>query len=149
SRASSELPKDAPAAGDRFPWMRLKLDSNGSTQGLVQQLDDSEFNLLLVGQPPLSAGGLGRLEQILRVHAIPADPANETELARAKVPQPSFYLLRPDGHVGLCGARLEVATVKRYLTEQAHLKAQAAQAPGSAIQDRVTHKSVRHLRLAS
>ena len=42
----------------------------------------------------------------VRVHAIAADPANDAELKRAGIPQPSFYLVRPDGHVGLCGASL-------------------------------------------
>jgi 2-polyprenyl-6-methoxyphenol hydroxylase-like FAD-dependent oxidoreductase len=149
SQASSDLPKDAPAAGDRFPWMRLKLEPNGSIQGLFRQLDDTEFNLLLIGQPPVSAGALGELEEFVRVHAIPADPANEAELARAKVPQPSFYLLRPDGHAGLCGARIDVAAIKRYLAEQAHLRAQGAQAPRSAMPDGVTRNSASHLRLAS
>ena len=58
-----------------------------------------------------------------RIHAVPDDPANDAELARAQIPQPSFYLLRPDGHVGLCGARLEAAAVKRYLSERLHMKA--------------------------
>src|SRR5262245_6878692 len=133
SQASSDLPKDAPAAGDRFPWMRLKLEPNGSTQGLFRKLDDTGFNLLLIGQAPLGAGGLGDLEQFVRVHAIPADPANETELARAKVPQQSFYLLRPDGHVGQCGAHIDVAAIKRYLAEQAHLKAQGTRSNGERL----------------
>jgi 2-polyprenyl-6-methoxyphenol hydroxylase-like FAD-dependent oxidoreductase len=149
SQATSDLPKDAPAAGDRFPWMRLKLEPNGSTQGLFRQLDDTEFNLLLIGQPSVSAGALGDLEEFVRVHAIPADLANEAELARVKVPQPSFYLLRPDGHVGLCGARIDVAAIKRYLGEQAHLRTRGAQARSSAMQDRGNLKSVSHLRLAS
>jgi hypothetical protein len=134
SQASSELPKDAPAAGDRFPWMRLKLELGGSTQGLFRQLDDTEFNLLVIGQRPLSAGALGDLEQFVRVHAIPADPGNEAELARAKVPQPSFYLLRPDGHVGLCGTRVDIAAIKRYLAEHAHLKARGARSNGDRLQ---------------
>jgi hypothetical protein len=133
SQATSDLPKDAPAAGDRFPWMRLKLEPNGSTQGLFRQLDDTEFNLLLIGQPSVSAGALGDLEEFVRVHAIPADLANEAELARVKVPQPSFYLLRPDGHVGLCGARIDVAAIKRYLGEQAHLRTRGAQSTGDRL----------------
>ena len=62
--------------------------------------------------------GLGEL---LRVHAIPDDPANDAELARAQIPRPSFYLLRPDGHVGLCGARLDAATVTRYVSARLRL----------------------------
>src|SRR5262245_21216502 len=149
SQATPSLPKGAPAAGERFPWVQLRLKSGGRVDDLFQALDDIPFNLLLIGQPSVSAGALGGLEEFVRVHAIPADPANGAELARAKVPQRSFYLLRPDGHVGLCGARIDVAAIKRYLAEQAHLKAQAAQAPGSAMQNRATRASVSHLRLAS
>jgi hypothetical protein len=60
---------------------------------------------------------------LLRIHVIPADPVNDAELVRAEIPQPSFYLLRPDGHVGICGARLEAARVARYLSESLRLKA--------------------------
>jgi hypothetical protein len=58
---------------------------------------------------------------LLQIHAIPADPVNDAELARVQIPRPSFYLVRPDGHVGLCGVRLEIAAVKRYLSERMRL----------------------------
>jgi hypothetical protein len=132
SRTASDLPKDAPAAGDRFPWMRLKLEPNGPVEDLFEHLDDTTFNLLVIGQP-ISQETLGEFGGLLRIHAIAADPANAPELARVKVPQPSFYLLRPDGHVGLCGTRLQVADVKRYLAEQAHLKTQAKQPNGDRL----------------
>ena len=85
-------------------------------------LDDTHFHLLAFGQPAPAAAELG-LGDLLRVHAIPADPANDAALQRAQIPQPSFYLLRPDGHVGLCGTRLDAAAVKRYLSERLHLSA--------------------------
>ena len=47
---------------------------------------------------------------------IPHDAVNDAELARARIPVPSFYLVRPDGHVGLCGVRLEAAAVASYVT---------------------------------
>ena len=129
SHALPGLPKDAPAAGDRFPWMRLKFEPNGQTQDLFEQLDDIKFNLLVFEQSPISPETLDDFGGLVRVHTIAADPANASELARTKVPQPSFYLLRPDGHVGLCGARLEVANVKRYLAEQVHLTTGATATP--------------------
>ena len=109
-------------AGDRFPWLRLKLTSKGPVEDFFQELDDMKFSLIVIGQPSpyeeaLDLGGL------LRTHLIPVDPINDVELARMHIPQPSFYLLRPDGHVGLCGARLEVGAVKRYLSECLRLAA--------------------------
>jgi hypothetical protein len=132
SQALPGLPKDAPGPGDRFPWMRLKFASNSPVEDLFEHLDDTKFNLLVIGQriTPETFGDVGDL---LRIHAIVADPVNEAALSRAKIPQTSFYLLRPDGHVGLCGARLEIADVKRYLAEQAHLKTQGKRSNGDRL----------------
>jgi hypothetical protein len=49
---------------------------------------------------------------------VSGDPANDRELDRARIPRPAFYLLRPDGHVGLAGGRLEAAAVARYVSER-------------------------------
>ncbi len=111
------VPNSAPRAGDRFPWLRLKFLENGPTEDLFQKLDDTRFNLIVVGQPSLSGGALG-LGDLLRTHVIPDDPVNDTELARARISGPSFYLLRPDGHVALAGTRLDAAAVKHYLSER-------------------------------
>ncbi|HYS52122.1 MAG TPA: FAD-dependent monooxygenase [Burkholderiales bacterium] len=110
------LPKGAPRAGDRFPWLQLRLRENGPIEDLFQKLDDRRYNLIVIGQPapPGEAQGLGDL---LRIHAIPDDPHNAQELARVRIPGPAFYLLRPDGHVGLAGTRLEPDAVTRYLSE--------------------------------
>jgi hypothetical protein len=54
----------------------------------------------------------------LQVHAIAADGANAAALAAARIAVPSFYVLRPDGHVGLSGARVDVTAIRRYVTER-------------------------------
>jgi hypothetical protein len=117
SRSLEGLPDGAPRGGDRFPWLRLKFEANGSAEDLFQKLDDTRFNLIVIGQPSPPEGAL-HLGELLRIHAIPVDPINDMEMARKEIPRHSFYLLRPDGHVGLCGARLETAAVERYLAER-------------------------------
>ena len=72
------------------------------------------FNLLVIGQPAEAAASLAGA--LVHVQAIPAEPGNEQELVRAGFPRPSYYLVRPDGHIGLCGASFDAATVERYLT---------------------------------
>ena len=72
----------------------------------------------MIGQP--WAGTL-RLGDLLRIHTVPLDPANEAELTRAHIPQPSFYLVRPDGHVGLCGTRFDPVAVKAYMANNLRL----------------------------
>jgi len=124
SRSLEELPPEAPRAGDRFPWLRLKLRAGGPVEDLFEQLDDTRLTLIVLGQPPPSAGALA-LGDLLCLHTVPADPANDVELARAQIPRPSFYLLRPDGHVGLCGARLDPTVVARYASELLGLRSAA------------------------
>jgi len=107
----------APRAGDRFPWAQLKFQANGPVEDLFGKLDDTHFNLLVIGQPA-PAGGAPSANDLVRVHAIPADSANDRELARVGISGMAYYLLRPDGHVGLAGMRLDVAEVTRYLAGQ-------------------------------
>src|SRR6266581_2623771 len=117
SEALAGLPEDGPRAGDRFPWLRLKFRPSGPVEDLFDQLDDTRFTLLLFGQaaPP---GGIPDIGALVRIHEVPSDPANDRELARAHIPRVSFYLLRPDGHIGLAGARLETAAAVRYVSER-------------------------------
>ena len=99
------LPAGAPRAGDRFPWLQLQLAGNGPVEDLFRKFDDMRFHLLVVGQPVPAAA---IAENLLQVHGVPDDPANDAELARAQIPTTSFYLLRPDGHIGLAGTKLGV-----------------------------------------
>jgi 2-polyprenyl-6-methoxyphenol hydroxylase-like FAD-dependent oxidoreductase len=120
SQNADGLPEDAPRGGDRFPWLHLRLRPDGPAEDMYQQVDDTRFALLAIDQPPPSDDALG-LGDLVRVHAISADHGNAAELARAKVPRPSFYLLRPDGYVGLCGGRLDVGALRRYVGERLRL----------------------------
>jgi 2-polyprenyl-6-methoxyphenol hydroxylase-like FAD-dependent oxidoreductase len=129
SRSLEGLSREAPQAGDRFPWLRLELQADGTVEDLFQRLDDLRFHLLVFGHasPPREALEVGDL---LRIHVIPAIPANDAELARARVPRPSFYLVRPDGYVGLCGPRLEARAVTSYVRERLGLGASGEPAAG-------------------
>jgi 2-polyprenyl-6-methoxyphenol hydroxylase-like FAD-dependent oxidoreductase len=108
-------------AGDRFPWLKLKLRGNAAVEDLFEKLDDTRFNLIVIRQaaPPEETLGVGDL---LRVHTVSDDRGNDAELLRAGIPQPSFYLLRPDGHVGLCGTKLEPGELKGYFSERVRIR---------------------------
>jgi 2-polyprenyl-6-methoxyphenol hydroxylase-like FAD-dependent oxidoreductase len=119
SVATETLPPQSPQAGDRFPWMNLQLDAGSSVEDLFQTLDDTRCNLLVFGQeaPPLS-----EMAGLLKVHVIPITADNEAEQARAQVPRSAFFLLRPDGHIGLCGRVVDAAAVRRYFAENLTLR---------------------------
>ena len=108
-------------AGDRFPWLKLKLDASGAVEDLFEKLDDTRFNLIVIGQATPSKEALG-LGDLLRVHAVADDRGNDAALLRAAISQPSFYLLRPDGHVGLCGTTLEPGALRRYVDERLRIR---------------------------
>jgi 2-polyprenyl-6-methoxyphenol hydroxylase-like FAD-dependent oxidoreductase len=110
------LPPASPRAGDRFPWLRLRLRANDPTEDLFGRLDDTRFTLVLVGQPPPPA--LPDLDDVLRTLAVPPDPANDRELARAGIPRRASYLVRPDGYIGLAGIGLDPAALTGYLSQR-------------------------------
>jgi hypothetical protein len=115
SRTLPGAPPAGPAAGDRFPWLQLRMKPGGAVEDLFDRLDDTRYNLLVIAQPATAApSGLGDL---VRVHEIPADDHNTRALAAARISGPCFHLLRPDGHVGLAGFRLEPSAIERYLAD--------------------------------
>jgi 2-polyprenyl-6-methoxyphenol hydroxylase-like FAD-dependent oxidoreductase len=118
-------PADAPRAGDRFPWLRVQLAPDAPPTDLFDRLDDTRWTLIVVGQA-LPAAIVGAFPGDLDTITVLDSAANDAELARAQVPRPSFYLLRPDGHVGLRGARLDVDALARYARDTVHLGSGAA-----------------------
>lgn len=120
SQSLDRLPDTAPQAGDRFPWLRLKFGATGPAEDLFQKFSDTCFHLIVIGQPPPPADALG-FGDLLQVHAVPGDPANGVELTRARVPLTSFYLIRPDGYIGLCGMRCEADQVSAYASQNLQL----------------------------
>src|SRR5262249_45752883 len=108
--SSGQLPEHAPQAGDRFPWIKLRLRPGGRVEDVFQAFDDTRFNLVVFGQNA-TASAPRMPDDLLRVHVVPRDPENNAALVRANIPQPSYYLIRPDGYIGLCGTQLDVAAV--------------------------------------
>ena len=121
SQSTTDLPEGAPRAGDRFPWLRLKFSPGGHVEDLFARLDDTRFNLIVIGQPS-PPNDLKSLDGLIVAHRVADDPANKKELSRNGIANPSFYLLRPDGHVGLAGTRLESGALTRYLVDRLGLR---------------------------
>ncbi len=120
------IPESAARAGDRFPWIRLKLTEGGPREDLYQKLHDTCFTLIVIGQPAPS-GGIPEHNGAMQVLTIPVNSENRAELGRVNVPETAFYLLRPDGYVGLAGVRVDMAEVDRYVSERLHLTRGATQ----------------------
>ncbi len=117
--ADGTLPDDAPQGGDRFPWLKLVMRSGGAPEDLFATLDDLRFHLLAFGQSlPIGLPDFGGL---IVAHEVPDDDANDAALARAKIPHRSFYLIRPDGYVGLCGGTLDNDSIASYFHETLHV----------------------------
>jgi 2-polyprenyl-6-methoxyphenol hydroxylase-like FAD-dependent oxidoreductase len=116
SRTLQGVDDKAPRAGDRFPWLRLQFQTGGPGEDVFQRLDDTRFNLIVIGQPAPAAEGFG-LGDLLRTHAVPATAENTKALAAVSIAALAYYLLRPDGHIGLAGTRLETDVLRRWLAD--------------------------------
>jgi 2-polyprenyl-6-methoxyphenol hydroxylase-like FAD-dependent oxidoreductase len=116
SQTLGGLPDGAPRAGDRFPWLALRWRAGGEVEDTFAALDDTRFNLVVVGQS--APDGALLPADLVRVHRVPDEPANDAALARARILRPAFYLVRPDGHVGLCGERADAVAISHYLSER-------------------------------
>ncbi|HEY8608972.1 MAG TPA: FAD-dependent monooxygenase [Noviherbaspirillum sp.] len=123
SRMLSPLPGDAPCAGDRFPWLALRFTPHCPAEDLFSRLDDTRFTLLLFGQPAPEHKGVANLPGDVQILAVPRDEHNDAVLRRAHLPMPSFFLLRPDGHVGCAGTTLDAAALMDYLEGAMRLRA--------------------------
>jgi 2-polyprenyl-6-methoxyphenol hydroxylase-like FAD-dependent oxidoreductase len=121
SRSTQAFTGSIPRAGDRFPWLHLKFSADGPVEDSFAKLEDTKFNLVLFGQPAPDMGKLW-LGEMISVHTIPTDPANDKALARANIPAPSYYLVRPDGYVGLCGGQLDPDALARYIADNLTVK---------------------------
>jgi 2-polyprenyl-6-methoxyphenol hydroxylase-like FAD-dependent oxidoreductase len=131
SRTIGPVAKDAPAAGDRFPWLRLTFRGGERNEDLFERLDDTRFNLLVIGQAAPRTESLG-LGDLLRTHVVPLEGENVRVLAGVSITAPAYYLLRPDGHVGLAGTHAEDDELRRWFSD-CHVHAGSADRQKSGI----------------
>lgn len=94
--------------------MRQPAHADGAPEDVFQRMDDKRSSLIVIGQPAPSAASLG-LGDLLRVHAIAAGAENDRALAAVSITGAAYYLVRPDGHIGLAGRRFQGADLKRWL----------------------------------
>lgn len=114
SQTLGNLPPNAPKAGDRFPWLQLKFQANGSAEDLFQKMDDTRYNLLVIGQA--APKELSQLDSLVKTHVILNGVYNTQEFASVGIYGPAFFLMRPDGYIGLAGGSFVVDSVKTYLS---------------------------------
>ncbi len=124
---TGDLPSTAPQGGDRFPWMHLSFSQGTPIEDSFHRLDDTCFNLIVAGQT-VPDGLKSTFGTMLKTWDLPATLQNDTELGRVGIPLPAFYLIRPDGHVGLCGRIAEEVAITRYLTQTIGLRPSAPDA---------------------
>jgi len=117
---SGRLPEGAPQAGERFPWLRLSWKPGAPLEDSFRLFCGTQLKLLAFGQPVPKAAWL-KDDGVIAVHEIPTDGTNAAELRRVGIPIPSFYVVRPDGYVGFCGERLDMAAVARFLETRLHV----------------------------
>ena len=101
--------------------MQLKFSADGEPEDLFARLMDTNLNLILVGEHP-AVDVSKAFEGIISELPIPADPFNLEVLAGCGIPSQAFYLLRPDGHIGLAGRELDHTLLSRYLKDFLCLK---------------------------
>lgn len=117
---------EAPHAGDRFPWLRAARTAGGPTEDFFARRDDTRFSLVAIGQRV----GKG-IHQEVEVHDVAQDPVNVQELARWRITAPSFFLVRPDGYIGLTGKQVTAETMDGYLARIGWIPASTASSHAS------------------
>lgn len=116
SRTLAGHSPNAPTAGDRFPWLQLKFQIDGPVEDIFQKMDDLHFHLIVIGQQAPEA--IHKLDYWVVTHAIPEDAHNTQALARVGITGAAFYLVRPDGHIGLTGDFFTMSAVEEYFSSR-------------------------------
>jgi 2-polyprenyl-6-methoxyphenol hydroxylase-like FAD-dependent oxidoreductase len=104
--------ESGPKAGSRFPWATFEFD-DGVRQDLYQSLDDTQFTVLRIGKRDESEIS----DALVRTLVIPHNPHNDATLRRLGIAPAAFYVLRPDGHIGLASTGFCRRRVQSYLNQ--------------------------------
>lgn len=107
---------NAPMAGDRFPWLQLRFQTNGPVEDIFKKMDDLHFHLLVIGQHAPEA--IYMVNDWIITHVIPEDAHNKQALERAGITGVAFYLVRPDGHIALAGDFFTMSAVEEYFSSR-------------------------------
>lgn len=107
---------NAQKAGDRFPWLQLKFETEGLVEDIFQKMDDLHFHLIVIGQQ--APEEIHTLDDWVITHVIPEDAHNTQALARVGITGAAFYLVRPDGHIGLAGDFFTMSAVEEYFSSR-------------------------------
>ena len=116
-------------AGDRLPWLRLRLN-DGGVHDVYTWLRDGTFHLLLFAPDAelvATARAWAAANAIpVRLQVVPADAHNASEWAQHGIAIPCAWLARPDGYLGWCGAASDAAllaqALQNYFTQCLHIR---------------------------
>ena len=106
--------------GTAFPGSSSRLRPAAPARTCSQALDDTQFTLLLFGQE-LTGRIAGSRKPAAHRSKFPSTPSTIRNFAARMSREPSFYLLRPDGYVGLAGTIADRNAITRYLNDSLHL----------------------------
>ncbi len=90
SETLAGVPEAAPRAGDRFPWLRLKLLPSAPAEDLFGKLDDTRFNLIVIGQPLGCGRGAGTRRSAARSRG--SQRSLQRPRARTRTHPPALFL---------------------------------------------------------
>jgi len=117
SRTESEeyFPRIAPRRGDRFPY--VEFSDNGKDTTTYKILNTVSFSLLVFANNIPSEINKIAEQYSLAVTLIPKLPETKYVYNKLWITKSGFYLIRPDMHIALQSANMDLYHLKRYLNQ--------------------------------
>ena len=111
----------APHAGDRMPWLQLRLNDEIAPSDLYLQMSGSCFHLILWRQDSASVAELHALTKLqpnlLKILLIQDAPGNAIALKQHAISGPCALLVRPDGYIGFTIRHVSGAALQHYFED--------------------------------